>query len=243
MIKRLGWVSVFGLLVGSSVVGAQEPETDEAKLLGKVTDATTGSPVLGAFVGIQGKKWGVTTNDDGLFLIEGLSPGEVSISIEQLGYVDILQTVQVGRDSGTVEFLLTPDPILMEGIQVVMDRFKRRRLSYPYAHQLVEADDLARSPYPDLVELIASTSFLRPFPCPWRILENTCARVRGQTVPVTVYIDEFPTPGGLDYLRSVQPQELHLVEIFHSKSHVRAYTKAFMERTGERPRALMPLWY
>lgn len=242
MKKRMAWVLVGALLAATSVVGAQEMEEKELALVGKVVDGTTGRPLLGAFVHLEGEDWGVVSDPDGLFRLPGVSAsGTLSIGVEQLGYVDLLETLAFPEEGEMAILALTPDPILLEGLQVVLDRFERRRRAHAFSTQVLDREDLVTTPHVDLVDLIQSRSFLNPAHCPPGYVESLCAVVRGRVRPVSVYVDEMPMLGGLDFLSMVQPQELHLVEVYYSQGHVRVYTEGFMERTGRRPMALMPI--
>mgnify|MGYP001134846084 FL=1 len=124
MKKRMAWVLVGALLAATPVVGAQEMEEREPVLVGKVVDATTGRPLLGAFVHLEGENWGVVSDPDGLFRLPGVSSSvTLSIGVEQLGYVDLVETLAFPEEGEMAILALTPDPILLEGLQVVMDRF------------------------------------------------------------------------------------------------------------------------
>jgi len=239
-LRVLGLV-LAALLVGAPGLLAQDPQVEEPALVGRVLDSDTGTPLLGAFVHLQGEDWGVITDHEGRFRLPRVPSGFLSVMVEQLGYVGLVQTIQFPGDGDPVLFALTPDPILLEGIEVVMDRFERRRKAYAHPTQLLAREDLATASAFDLVDLIASRSFLNPFPCPASEIEQTCAVVRGRVRPVSVYLDEIPFWGGFDYLSMVQPHELHMVEIYYSRGQVRVYTEGYMERVGKRPVAVMPL--
>jgi hypothetical protein len=229
------------LSLGIPALSAQEREEEGAALKGRVLDSETGTPLIGAFVHLVEADWGVLTDDEGLFRLPDLSHGLHSFAVEQLGYVDLIQTLELERDTGMVLFQLTPDPILLEGIQVVTDRFERRRRAHAFSSTLLDRNTLLASSAFDLVDLIQSRTFLNPFPCPATEIERTCAIVRGRVRTVSVYLDEIPFWGGLDFLSMVQPHELHRVEVFYSRGQVRVYTEAFMERVGRRPIAAIPL--
>ena len=48
-----------------------------------------------------------------------------------------------------------------------------------------------------------------------------------------VWIDEAPVVGGMDYLRTVRPYELYMVEVYAGGRQIRAYTPRFMERAAK----------
>ena len=240
--KKFLWIIL--LLFGAQwfdVLEAQEKEETTPALSGRVLDSDAGTPLVGAFVHLADADWGVLTDEDGRFRLPNLSRGVLSIAVEQLGYVDLIQTLQLAEDTEPVLFLLTPDPILLEGIKVVTDRFERRRRAYAFSSIVLERDALLTSSAFDLLDLIKTRTFLNPWPCPASYMEQTCALIRGRVRPVSVYVDEFPFWGGMDFLEMIQPHELHRVEVYYSRGHVRVYTEAFMERVGKKPIAARPL--
>lgn len=214
---------------------------EEPVLVGRVIDAGTGTPLLGAFVHFHGEEWGVLTDTDGRFRLPGIPEGALTLGVEHLGYVDLVEEVSVPRGGESVVLALMPDPILLEGIQVVMDRFERRRRAHAFSVQVLDRAELVESSAFDLVDLIQSRSFLNPTHCPFGMVETLCAVVRGRIRPVSVYVDEMPMIGGLDFLTMVEPHELHMVEVYYSRGHVRIYTEGFMERLSRRPMALLPI--
>ena len=48
-----------------------------------------------------------------------------------------------------------------------------------------------------------------------------------------MYLDEVPVLGGLEYLDTFAPHELHMIEVFAGGRHIRAYTPRFMERAAK----------
>jgi hypothetical protein len=77
-------------------------------------------------------------------------------------------------------------------------------------------------------------------PCMGSTGTSLCYPTRGTLVDPTVLIDEMRWD--MDYLDSFLPDEIYSIEVFRCGSAVRvhAYTYAFMERMGRRPRAMFP---
>lgn len=233
MRPRMAVVSLMAFFLGAPCLDAQQTsEISGIRLVGQVVDANTGTPLLGAFVHLQGDLRGVLSDKDGTFVLTGVPKGIRSVAAEQLGYAHLVQTIQVGEENENLVLAMTPDPILLEGIEVVMDRFERRRRATAVSSRVFERDDLLNSPAIDALEFIEKRSFFRTFPCRGTHSESQCALVRGRVGPVSVYVDEMPFLDGLAYLRMLQPYELHRVEVYGGGRHIRVYTEGFLERAG-----------
>jgi ferric enterobactin receptor len=97
---------LFFLIISAAVSAQNNPVSDKGKITGKVTDAITKAPVDYATVSIfkQGSTSpfnGASTDPKGNFVIDNVSPGEYSITIEFLGYKK--QTIDHVMVSNTVK--------------------------------------------------------------------------------------------------------------------------------------------
>jgi hypothetical protein len=226
-------VAVLAVFLGAPCLDAQEREASSGtNLVGQVVDASTGTPLLGAFVHLEGDDRGVLTEKDGTFVLPRVPKGVRSVMAEQLGYADLIQTTIVGEENEPMVLAMAPDPILLEGIEVVMDRFERRRRATAVMSQVFERDDLLTTAAFDAVDFLEGRSFLKTYPCLGTHFESECAMVRGRIAPVRVYVDEMPFFDGLAYLRTLQPYDLHRVEVYAGGRHIRVYTEWFVERAG-----------
>ena len=223
----------FALILGARGIEAQEREEEDPILTGRVIDATTGTALVGAFVHLDGERWGVLTDDEGRFHLPKISWGLNSFAVEQLGYVDLVQTTIVEKGGDPVLLALEPDPVLLEGIQIVTDRFERRRRAVAVASQAFTREDLLQAPAFDLLDFIKTRSLLWTVPCGGYSIEGLCAYIRGRKRTVSVYLDEIPFLGGLDLLTTMMPHELHRMEVYRSGAHIRLYTEQFMKRAGK----------
>ena len=60
--------------------------SQSATLTGKVVDAATGEPLIGANVLLVGKSKGTTTNLDGLYTIKDLTAGNYDLQVSYVSY-------------------------------------------------------------------------------------------------------------------------------------------------------------
>jgi len=224
---------IFGMGVGGLRAQEREKKQEENVLAGRVIDATTGTPLVGAFVHLEGEDWGVLTGEEGAFRLPGIPGGILSVAVEQLGYLNTVHPARVGPGEAPVVLALEPDPVLLEGIRVVTDRFERRRQALAVPSQAFDREELVTSPAFNVLDFVAARTLLTPVRCGSLSLDGICAYVRGSLRPVSVYVDEAPILGGLEYLETMEPQELERVEVYRSGAHIRIYTQAFMERAGK----------
>ncbi len=92
---------------------------------GVVLDESTHQPLIGANVFLEGTRWGTTTDEDGVFILNDVPAGEYVLVVEFLGYQTYRSTLSV-QSGGTyrVEIFLKPvalpgEEVLVQSIQAV----------------------------------------------------------------------------------------------------------------------------
>lgn len=65
---------------------------------GRIVDASTGRPLLGANIAVAGSGVGVTTDTTGDFIIPGMTPGHHTLTARHIGFVATSTQVTVGPD-------------------------------------------------------------------------------------------------------------------------------------------------
>ena len=94
------------------------------KVSGRVTEAETGEPLIGANVILLGTTMGSATDIDGTFFILNVPPGEYSIQASMVGYPRIVKRgliVNVGLTT-TVDFVLSSGAVEIQEIVVAAER-------------------------------------------------------------------------------------------------------------------------
>ena len=209
-------------------------------LVGTVTDEG-GRPLVGAFVGLADSEWGSLTDDAGRFRIPDVTPGVVTLEAELLGYQKLTWEGPVAAGSG-LALRMTAKPILLEGLTVVTDRFESRRRAVASSVRWFDHGALATSPQSTALAFVQARAGLYPVRCngAW---SNRCFMVRGRATEPRVWVDEAPVMGGLEYLESMAPHELYMVEVYGAGRAIRAYTPQFMERAAESRLRPIPFVY
>ena len=223
-------LSALGLAILVGGLGAQERRADErGPLAGSVTDPS-GRPLAGVFVSAAGSRWGVLTGSDGRFALQGVEPGTVHLAAELIGYATLSWSGDPAPGEAVV-LVLEPKPILLEGLTVVADRFASRRRAVPVSVRAFDRTTLSTSHHATVLDFLRSRGGASLVSCrgTWSAF---CVWSRGRLVEPSVWLDEAPLLGGLDYLTMFQPHELYMVEVYASGRHIRAYTNHYMERAA-----------
>jgi hypothetical protein len=118
-----------------------------AKVSGKVFNASNNDPVFFAkVVLVEGGK-GATTDDKGLFVIEGLKPGIYSFKASAPGFTDVVLNEITVTNVRTEELLFALEPIVVEQKEVLVKAkpFVRRSES-PVSLRTLNATEIERQP-------------------------------------------------------------------------------------------------
>ncbi len=228
------------LLVPASLVGQKSAVPDSARLVGVVVDADTGTPIPGVSVRIAEPERAASTGPNGQFLIRDLPGGPLELVISQLGYFQHRQRLDASEVPGPLRIELRPDPIVLSGIRVQMDRFEQRRRSSGRSVRAFDRNSLLAAPVGAMDQWVATRAGLHLRPC--RDPAELCVLRRGRLVRVNVVIDGQRALGGMDELLSYDPEDIHLVEIWDGRQ-VRLYTQAYIgSRAVQLAPQLMPHW-
>lgn len=85
--KNWRWLVVPLLL---TVLHANSFAGTTGKLAGKITDAETGEPVVGATVLLQGTTMGAATDINGYYYVDYITPGDYTVTISAVGYQKVV---------------------------------------------------------------------------------------------------------------------------------------------------------
>lgn len=210
--------------VGATSAGAQEiPDTSGILVRGEVLDAFSSQPVPFALVELDG--FGRTMTDDGgRFQLRVPYGGPHVLLASQLGYVTLQQRMDLS-DGDVLSVELIPKPLVLEGIQVIVDRLERRRRAMPYTVRSTDFQSILSSGALDGRDVVERLTLTPIFACGL----DDCLMVRGRFQGLRLVIDEAQEWGGLAALRNYSITDLHAVEYIPRCGLVRVYTKWFME--------------
>lgn len=236
----LAVLAIAVLAVSGSAQQDRFEETAPFQLMGQVVDAESGAILVGAWVGLTGTDMGSLTNDDGRFRIPDMTAGPLVLTVEQLGYETLEWSGNVANTDELLTIELNAQPLLLEGLQVVTDRFRSRRNAAAVSVFAYEPGDLTTTSARTALEFIELSSAAYLTSCNGRYSDQ-CLQLRGRAVEPVVYIDEMPLLGGLGYLQSFAPWDFHMIEVYGGGRHIRAYTSSYMERAAKTRLTPIPL--
>jgi hypothetical protein len=125
------------------------------KISGKITDATTGEPLIGANVIIMGTNLGAATDFDGNFFIINIPPGKYEVKASIIGYNAVLiQKVNVSVDQTTkLNFELRVEAVEMGDVIVVATRpIVQKDLTSTQSN--ISGEDIAMLPLEDIGSVV-----------------------------------------------------------------------------------------
>ncbi len=223
--------------------GAQEQQPvckdDEPHIVGVVIDAETEAPLAGAYVSVTASDWVSLTTDNGRFALCEIGAGTHLLTAERLGYQELTFLQEAIPSGDPIAIRMQPDPILLEGLKIVTDRFERRRRAVATSVRAYDEEVLASSLYWSVADFIDSRPGIVTVPCG---IER-CVYSRGTMVRPRVYFDEFPLIGGWIELESIPTDQVFMVEVYGRGRHIRAYSHAFMARAAKIRLLPFPIWY
>lgn len=102
---------------------AQEAGT----ISGRVTDATSGLPVIGARVLVVGTNLATQTNSAGGYTVRGVPSGPATVRINSIGFGERREQITVAAgQTGTLDFALRPMAVTLSGVVVTATGEQRR---------------------------------------------------------------------------------------------------------------------
>jgi len=245
MHKPLIILALAGLCLLPSYVHSQTAAPAGFDVRGRVLDVVTGAVVEGAVVELRDARRKAAADSTGVFALHAVPPGMHHWVISRLGYAAWEEDMEV-EDGDEFTIRLLPRPEVLEGITALASRLQLRRQSSGVTTRALERDEIKLSASPDVAELVHSRLGLAGVPCPavaGTEGERTCAWVRGELIPVAVFVDERRLPGGLSDLSFYLPQEVYTIESFYGGAMVRVITDTFAARLARGEVSLLPLRY
>jgi hypothetical protein len=216
-------------------VSAQGPE--KVDLRGVVVNRSTAEPIAGAHVQVYNRS--AITNAQGRFQIRGMSAGEHALVASYLGYTTYVAVAKVEAGQEPLRIELEPNPVLLEAIQVVVDRMKARRNALPFSVRAFEEKDMAFAT--TAYDFLRSRLMIGRCPSESYFMAD-CVWRRGVWISPDIYIDEVPYRfAGLDVLDTYPTSQLHTIEVLNSGMQIRVYTKWFTDRLAKGRAQLSPI--
>ncbi len=235
------------MLVGLLVLPLQAQESGEdvgravtITLRGTVVDLEAGSPLSGAFIAPRGLVTGFLTDSLGRFALEVPSAAVHYLYVERLGYMRTDLQVSAEDAAHPLRILVRPDPVLLQGVEVLVDRWEQRRRFYPGSVRAFGQRTLLTAGARDALDFVRARAGARIRTCPGDPL-TSCVWRRGRIRKMTVCIDDMPMFDGGAALETFRPQDFYMIEVYDQGLQVRVYTEHYVEQMARRGSPVRPL--
>lgn len=247
-------VIAHGVLLAAAVfLGGGAPADTTVTVQGRVLDYVTGEPVRFVQVTPSQGGAGTLTDEAGRFRLEVPWPETLGLELNQLGYQPSFFPLEGLERLGGLEIRLPPNPVLLEGLEAVVDRFEVRRQREQRKVYVWEPERIMRSGGGNLWELIRrEVPFSRPcrlnrdYLCrygrtsTYRSAYRPTPRFSGQSsalsqamggeTRVGVCIDGRPATAGASELRGYPLDAVYRIEFVGVfPSAVRIWTRDYMQ--------------
>ncbi len=182
-----------------------------AVISGKVL--SEGKPVPLVNVGLLGTTKGATTNDAGVYIIEGISPGKYEVRVSFIGFIPVRQSVTISEgQSLELNFVLEEDPRQLDEVVVTGTMKEISRMESPVPVEVYSPAFFKKNPTPNIYDALQNVNGVRP-----QLNCNICntgdIHINGLEGPYTfVLIDGMPIVSGLSTVYGLSGIPNSLVE-------------------------------
>jgi len=225
-------VPVVLLLVTNSNLEAQQRD-----FRGIIVDSVLGTPIPGAELRVRGTRIFAITDHEGRFSFR-LSERDALVDVNMLGYESVMLPLWTPRDT-FVTVRLRPNAILLEALEVTVNRLAERRARYTGSVRAMNPEAIVYFRYNNAFEVV-HRGLLPLGPCGPRS-EFSCVLRGSSSLHPVVFVDEMRRVGGIDVLKDWRASEIHSIEVYDGGKSIRVYTKQFMERLALKGIELMPV--
>jgi hypothetical protein len=151
-------ILLFALLVltaGATIVLAGT----SGKIAGRVTDASTGSPLVGANILLKGTPMGAASDLNGNFIVLNIPPGAYTVTVSNIGYRSVqYQNVRVNVDLTTqLAPALEPSAVELDAVVVTAER-KLIVKDMTSSLSTISADQIESLPVDNLQQVLRLTA-------------------------------------------------------------------------------------
>ncbi|MCS4100229.1 carboxypeptidase-like regulatory domain-containing protein [Salinibacter ruber] len=142
---------LLGVLLGALCFSPTSSAQDPATVRGVVTDST-GAPLPGANVRVQGTQTGVSADADGAYELAAVRPGRRTIVFSFVGFEKVSRTLELSAgDTRTLDITLGTGTVGLENVVVTALGVDREERSLGYSVERVSGSDVAEAPEPNVM--------------------------------------------------------------------------------------------
>ncbi|NBC17194.1 MAG: TonB-dependent receptor [Bacteroidetes bacterium] len=157
VLRRIGPLRLLSLLAACMLL-VPAAAAQDATIVGTVTDAQDGQPLIGANVILDGTTQGTATDIDGEYRIEDVAPGEHTLAFSYTGYQTTQRTITVAAgETMTVDAALRAG-IDLDPVVVTASRQAEKVLDAPASVSVLSAQEIERDVAPSSVSVLRTTT-------------------------------------------------------------------------------------
>jgi iron complex outermembrane recepter protein len=128
-------------------------------LTGKVNSSRDSLPLEGAHVKILGTNLGTTTDKKGLFLFQGISPGDYTIHVSFVGFRVEERAVHVPEGkTAMVSIFLTPSAIQTSEVEITGRKSDKNILEIPMRINMITSENIRNNPGQSVPQILDNLS-------------------------------------------------------------------------------------
>lgn len=145
---------LFGLLVAVPATGSAQ----QGAVAGRVTDQATGRPVAGAEVLLVGTARRTITNQEGMYRLENLPAGPVTVGVRMIGFTTATRGATVASgETAQLDFSLTQRAVTLDAVVVTATGERQRQRELGHSVATINASQIAaEAPVTNLSDLLNS---------------------------------------------------------------------------------------
>ncbi|HMN10441.1 MAG TPA: TonB-dependent receptor [Gemmatimonadaceae bacterium] len=165
------------------------------RVVGRVTNATTGQGVGSAQVAIDGTTLGAMSAEDGNFVIAGVPEGNHVVRVRRLGFTSTTRNVSVGTGDVRVDVALSPISVSLDQVVVTGTAGQARRREIGNSIGAINAEQLATAPRQNVSDLLqGQVTGVQQFANEGQVGSGSTIAIRGlssvtQSSEPLIYID------------------------------------------------------
>ena len=148
------WAFLFALVIGLFAQPVVAQET--GKVQGRVTDAASGQPIVGAQLSVLGTRLGNITNAEGFYFINNVPAGLHDIGVQFIGYqaVTVRQQRVLAGQTITVDFKLQQSAVQIAALEIIGETQPLVPRDQVASKNIVTAQTVEELPVDDIRQII-----------------------------------------------------------------------------------------
>ena len=150
------WVNILFIFLCVCILGSILKAGTTGKISGTIRDLSTGEPLMGANIIIEGTSMGAATDVDGQYIILNISPGVYDVKSMMIGYTSVRTVgIKISIDVTTaLNFQLQSSVLEFEEVTITAER-KIVRKDLTSSLSIVGSDEIAEMPVEEFEDILA----------------------------------------------------------------------------------------